>query len=265
MQKKLKIIISLLILTFILSGCIKIRDTEIIQKDIGYNHTYQIDDNNELIDPEQDQDIDLWEDIKIILPIDVIEEYVVEFKIYTDGRNGELAYVEQIDYENDYWQISVDYKDTYNMKKEYSNEFYKTIIHEFFHVLSINNNQSTLDNCSDCKTFDDQEYYYQDSYVGLWIDEFWPTRDIQRISKNDGYWNKKIYRENKFVTEYASVDPTEDIAESFSFWVTDEYLESTEEGSIAYQKCVWFEQYPELVIYKNEINDGINEVLNKSN
>lgn len=67
------------------------------------------------------------------------------------------------------------------------------------------------------------------------------------------YWgNSKTatYSESKFVSEYASSSPEEDIAESFAFYVLGANHSDT---TVREQKMNFFNSYPEIVKIRNDM------------
>jgi hypothetical protein len=66
------------------------------------------------------------------------------------------------------------------------------------------------------------------------------------------WWKAKTatYDENKFVTEYATTNPEEDIAESFAFFVLWSNFSNT---TVKDQKLNFFNSYPELLKIREEM------------
>jgi len=64
-----------------------------------------------------------------------------------------------------------------------------------------------------------------------------------------------VYNEKDFVTEYASTNPGEDIAESFAFFVLRPKPSSSKKKSD--QKMLFFFDYPELVKLRSYVRSRI--------
>ena len=78
---------------------------------------------------------------------------------------------------------------------------------------------------------------------------FWTKSDLQNNQK-EGFYDKNAER---FVTEYATSSPHEDISESFSWWVINEGKGKT----VADAKQRFFGRYPQLVALKAQIRRAV--------
>jgi len=137
----------------------------------------------------------------------------------------------------------------------------ETMIHEFGHILTLNNTQ-IMDE-SNVKTSNystDEGTLKKNSYLNGFYQAFW--KDIAKeysIEDEEGYEEydvDKLYsdKENQFVTDYAATNPAEDIAESFAYFVTKS-KPSNDKGANA--KINFFYDYPELVKMREEIRSAI--------
>jgi hypothetical protein len=98
------------------------------------------------------------------------------------------------------------------------------------------------------------------SYLNQFYDRFWkPTwEDFQKIDKN-GYESALQQEQNQwyaqhedwFVTEYAAVNPEEDMAETWSAFVLKEKPPASQ--TVAEQKILFFYDQPELVALRAAI------------
>jgi hypothetical protein len=83
-----------------------------------------------------------------------------------------------------------------------------------------------------------------------YIDDFWTQEEREIAAEEEGV----EYSEHKFVSVYASSNPGEDIAESFTYFV----LNTKPTGStIREQKMLFFYQYPELIKLRNLIRSRV--------
>jgi len=136
-------------------------------------------------------------------------------------------------------------------------EFYKTIAHEFGHVLSFQASQMDATETVTGTLVIDEGTLKPDAYLNQFYEKFWkkrfPGHAPAASSDADG---TKLYQENPgvFVTEYAATGPLEDFAESFAVFVT-EPLPSGQ--GVRDDKVRFFSGYPELVNLRDEFRRGL--------
>jgi hypothetical protein len=199
---------------------------------------------------------------------------LAEYSIITDGEGNVLAAVVQTLYDPALWGLEVDIRDSgdkYNL--------IYTLIHEYAHLLTLGPDQVTPSKAVFNNPDDDDIYYNEvsgcpdyfpgegcsqpNSYINAFFNRFWADiheewQDINLIEDDDTYYEALddfYYKyENQFVTDYASTNPEEDIAEAFTFFV----LSPRPNGdTIAEEKILFFYEYPELVQLRDEITAGI--------
>ena len=197
----------------------------------------------------------LWDTFKTIIPAD-LRTNVYSFSVFSDGISNLLGYVEPLDYNGDTWQLGVDFIDSIDKKN-----FYYTLIHEYGHLLTLNNKQ--LVSNYDWKTFDQKETTYSsfygestpDSYMNLYYQEFWIDyyKEWQHLNvQSDSKAQQAFYLEHAddFLTSYAVTHPEEDIAESWTFFILSPKQSN---DTVAQKKQNFFYQFPELVETRTEI------------
>lgn len=187
--------------------------------------------------------------------------YISKFALYTDGPDEVLAYVEPDPDDPSRWVLSIDIVDAQN-----ADELIYTLVHEYAHILTLNETQVAFDN--EIFTEPDDETLYEeaeascpnyfpgegcslnDSYINVFFDTFWTDiydEWLESDSESDEFY---LNHEDEFVTDYAATNPAEDIAESFMSFV----LEPKPAGdTIAEEKVLFFYEYPELVELRAEI------------
>ena len=195
---------------------------------------------------------------------------ISEFAIFTDGKGKRLAGVGQTLPDPTQWMLEVDILDSEN----YYDLTY-TLIHEQGHLLTLNaeqvppsdaifkypNNRTIYEQeVSACpQYFPGQGCSTPDSYINEFYDRFWTdlNADWQQIDleKNEDVrytMLEDFYRtyEDQFLSKYAATSPSEDIAESWAFFVLSPKPELT---SIANEKILFFYEYPELVELRTQI------------
>ncbi|EKE06489.1 MAG: hypothetical protein ACD_18C00347G0014 [uncultured bacterium] len=195
-----------------------------------------------------------------------VTEYIDKFIINTDGVDGSSASM----YLNDdnVWGFYVDPADTLEKGKFFDlQDFTYTLVHEFGHLLTLNDSQVDYDNYDEYNCFThllSEGCLYDDAYSFVYFEKFWSNGLYEDWKNNVGY---DAYEEDQtyfyedhpgvFITEYASTDTDEDIAESFAHFV----LTNKPTGkNIAEQKISFFYDYPELVNMRNTIRKNIESV-----
>ncbi|GAB5524225.1 MAG: hypothetical protein Roseis2KO_20970 [Roseivirga sp.] len=211
-----------------------------------------------------------WLQVKSLLPNDLLEEYVTSLRLYTDGPQEDLGGLNQLDESNKYWQLDLDTADInfHNLDSGFVLDYTHTLIHEFGHLLTLNATQvePTEDmRQDDAKGYLTSEgYARKSSYLGKYVDRFWPMDFLMRWDKIDQIKNESrradklytFYLENseRFVTDYAAENPEEDIAESWAFFVLSDKPVTNE---LKARKVLFFYQFEELVKMRNSIRSKI--------
>lgn len=193
----------------------------------------------------------LWKDVTSIIPV----KYFTNFDrliISSDGKYNDLAYVIANDAVASRWNISIDPVDT-----EEKNLFYETIIHEYFHYMTLNDAQGSYFKKPSVKTYSDYEIVTnENSYLNKFNQKFWGILSEETPYVEDGYL---FYLRHKgdFVNEYASTIVSEDICESFAFFVL---RDKPKTNSNVDKKLLFFYEYPELVEFRNIVRENIKKI-----
>ena len=230
---------------------------------------------NELTKFQEQKDVHqkIWDYYANLIPRDQ-RTMLGEFAIVTDGKDKLLAAVRQTEKSPYNWVLVVDIADITN-----SRELTYTLIHEFAHLLTLNSRQVTpskavFDNPGNQQIYTHEslrcEQYFSnegcsqpDSYLNSFYAEFWADIYDEWEETHQSYNSEQHYEnlndfyhkyQDRFVTDYAVVNPVEDIAESFSFFI----LSPKPAGdSIAEKKILFFHNFPELTKLRNEIQNRI--------
>lgn len=206
----------------------------------------------------------LWEDFTGLIPAPY-RTSITRLTIFTDGEAELLASVTPNPDDFDTWTLALDALDG----TDFSDELIHTLIHEFGHVLSLSpqevpRNEEVLSSDEDepyeaaeaaCPTFFTGEgCSVQSSYINSFFQAFWKDIYEESFELDEGELYER-YPE-QFVTDYASTNPGEDIAESWTFFV----LEDKPTGdSIAERKIAFFYAYPELIKLREQILNNLYE------
>ncbi|MFC5602718.1 hypothetical protein [Sporosarcina koreensis] len=129
------------------------------------------------------------------------------------------------------------------------------LVHEYGHLLTWN--EADLVNSYTCPA--DQfhlklywECYNADSYMNLYYQAFLKDYEEQWLDAGNKTIKERIafYEKNKdsFISTYATVNPYEDIAESFAHFILTPYNDNPQ--TVPEKKVNFFYQFPELVEYR---------------
>jgi hypothetical protein len=242
------------------------------EDDLNELARYAIDASGELslisgvADPTHE---DLWIQLVVLLPTDYIEQYLYEFVVFESEDT--LAYVSEL--EEDVWEFGVVIDD--------DPERALTIIHEFGHILALNNTQydtypTVLQDRTGALTEDEYNAALNEDMFAcstIAFEDGCPTTDAYLLLFTEAFWTPDavemiLYEElddsatyffdenpDGFVSEYAATNPIEDFAESFSYFVglDDEMFPVDGNEYMLDAKVLWFEQFPEIVDMRESI------------
>lgn len=199
---------------------------------------------------EQKQLFKIWDTTIKVLP-----EYLFSgfdyFKIGGDGEGGTLAYVIPSDLHGEKWCMAIDDKDFVP-----NDGFYPyTVVHEMLHYLTLNNEEVRyLIGEEQEQSFPSSVYWdglcvgREGSYIQSFYEKFWRHITPVRNANSDSPYFYTRHMDD-FITEYASTNCAEDMAETFSAWV---FMEHAPTDNIQV-KFDFFATYPELVKIKEDI------------
>ncbi len=215
----------------------------------------------------------IWSYFAAIIPADQRTE-LVEYVVATDGRGGMLASVAESSNQPQDWVLSVDIADAAKPR-----DLTFTLLHEFGHLLSLNDSQVTPDPVLLANPESLQLYEREaaacsqfiasggcskpNSYLNRFYDAFWPGLMDQwgkvNAAKGSGSYTSlltQFYKDHasQFISPYAATSPEEDIAESWAHFVL---APRPARDSIAHSKVLFFYNFPELVNLRSQIIYGI--------
>jgi hypothetical protein len=197
-----------------------------------------------------------------------------QFQVITDGPGGVLSAVEQTSQDPNRWMLEIDIADIPDTEA-----LAFTLLHEFGHLLTLGPSQVP----PDLQIFNDPHsprvrqravaachYYFPGegcslptSYLNIFFGRFWKDlykewQGIDRIEDNilrdaklEAFYHK--YRE-RFVDSYAVTSPSEDIAESWAFYILSPGARGT---SIIDRKLQFFQEYPALIDLRTRILNSL--------
>jgi len=187
--------------------------------------------------------LELWETMCASLPEDAWSSFS-RLIIFTDGLDESLAYVYPSDEAGSKWTVAVDPADA-----EDWDWFLETILHEYAHYVTLNDSQAAYTDQQTTSTYNEEGMVtYSGSYLDEFYQAFWADYLDDRLVNLDSY-NFFLRHEQDFVTDYAATDPSEDIAECFTYFV----LAGPQEGGAVWeQKLNFFYRFPELAEFRAE-------------
>lgn len=186
--------------------------------------------------------ITLWNQAANLLPDGALSIFDT-YSVFTDGEYGTVGYI-YWDFTGDgmVWGLALDPEDSGDT--EYLQE---TILHEYFHYLSLNESQVEYGGTDDGSTYAEAELdftSYEDSYLNQFYQAFWPEiLEDERLANPDStsFFLRHYY---EFYDDYATTSPSEDIAECFACYVLweDGWYDAAD-LEIWEQKIAWFDQF----------------------
>ena len=228
----------------------------------------------------------LWTISQALIP-DQDEGRIERVILAQDRRSDTLAFVASLDNRGHAWEYGLNL-DAVNLKnKDVFEELLSTIIHEYAHILSLNDTQVIYDpvqqlayedhtisdvvyetitikaerNClGQSGIYDGDACYMPGSHIFEFFMLFW-----------DGYGDNvfaeavagEVFDQNPddFVNDYAGSAPTEDFAETFAAWLMPE-LEAFEIKASTEAKFQFFNSRSELRNLRHQILSGLQAVRN---
>jgi hypothetical protein len=188
-------------------------------------------------------------------------DYIDQFVVFSDHPDDIAAFVAvTLDGRETTWMYGVDIEEiSADPTKAASVEL---MVHEFAHVFTLDQFIASSGQISNChEYFDEIGCYPTGTYLAEFVQEFWNDALLDEViqatkSRNSNRALFQLYEryESDFVTDYAAIDPAEDFAETFVWYVLDEEIE---QGSVAAQKIRFMDSFAQIRDYKKEILSNI--------
>lgn len=184
--------------------------------------TVVLDDESRLSEPVPAADAAAWEAVVATVPDKVLGD-VTEVRFFTDGPGGDLAAVEPTGDSDGGWRMLLDTTDS----DPDDPEFIRTIVHEAFHIVTLDDSAFTAAPERSCPT--------------LYVDEGCFAEDAVLFDFWSRFWSPQATADPEFVNSYAETDVVEDAAESFTQFVL------SQSRDMSAPKVAMFAERPELV------------------
>lgn len=218
-----------------------------------------------------------WKVFKDMFPKEITDKYLKKLVLISDGIDEKTGALGALNEENSSWELVVDTLDV-NFKSLNKERLYQstyTYIHEFGHLLTLNNTQVI----STDKEYQEEGGLYltsegeavKDSYINLFVNQFWNGKLLTKWDKIqykyfdneveliDRLYDFYLNNQDQFLTDYAAESPEEDIAETWTSFVMKDKIVNPK--TIAEQKQNFFYQFPELVSYRKHIRTKAEKYL----
>jgi len=220
-----------------------VQEKEIVENADTFKASYKVETEEKIVFQKGSDDTkyrEIWDKIKELSPDNLSNKYIEDFEVFSDGKDDTLAFVDDQD-QNGKWRVAVNLSG-YESSTERENK--ATIIHELGHIISLNSSQVFPDaaTCSNLKL--DEGCPKDDSFINTFWNKFWK-----------GVKNPE-FDESKFVTEYATTNEVEDLAESFAFFVLGNKPEGNDEKD---QKIQLLYTFPDLVAIRTEMRNSLSK------
>ena len=186
---------------------------------------------------------------------------ITQFQVI-DGQGGLYGYVYPLNADLSEWAMGLAIDAAYSGGVlDADGEISYTIIHEFGHVLTLNNNQLDAGN-SNCSTYNPGEGCSNpNAYINLFYNNYWADIYDEHQSLSAERFYEKY--QSRFVTDYAATNPVEDITESFTKFVIDNNKATG--NTIADQKVNFMYDFDELVMLRDYIKMSGNTIKKPAN
>lgn len=202
---------------------------------------------------------EIWELVKKIVPLKQREK-MGEFLIYNGSVTESAGFVVEISDDLSVWKMGIAINYAYEGGFNTNGELAYTIIHEFGHILTLHKDQLdasiTKENCTNyfpgegCAR---SSSYINELYQAYWKDIANEYQDASASQSTQEAFYEKY--QDRYVTQYASTNPGEDIAEVFATFVTRANKPSG--TTIAEKKILLMYNRSELVAFRDHIRQNL--------
>lgn len=202
----------------------------------------------------------IWELVKKIVPENQLVK-MSEFMIYNGEVTGSAGYVVERSSDLSKWQMGIAINFAFEGGFNAGGELAYTIIHEFGHILTLNDVQlnSAISEANCTNYYPGEGCAKSNSYINELYQKYWKDiADEHRKAQEDQSSQQKFYNkyQSRFVTAYASTNPGEDIAEVFTNFVVKKDKPSG--ATIAEKKMLLMYDRTALVDFRNHIRKNLN-------
>ena len=211
-----------------------------------------------LAEPElHPADAQLWGVVLSLAPTPEIGKSITQFEVYFDQADTTLAAVESLSDDNSQWLFSINYIAVAEFQ-----DLVPTIIHEYAHILSLQDDQTLTESEEDsafeqCRTYLVEEgCLIEGSYLNEFYSQFWLDQDVYLPRDRTEPETIELVSQypDDFVSDYAATSPAEDFAESFRVYILEPKPHDTSRKA---HKVRFFDAFIELMQYRNDVQQTI--------
>lgn len=202
----------------------------------------------------------MWEHVTRLVPLEA-RGNIAEFEVF--HGNGDVAgYVAPIDHEDlSRWKFALAIDIDGDLDElNFQNFFTFVTLHEFGHIVTLNDSQIDLKDEVGCQNyFTGEGCSTKDSYINRIFELGW--KDI--IDLHNPEFPEETYSKypDRFHSDYAATNPGEDVAEVFAHFIM---INDIPPGvTIAEQKIKLMYEYPELVNLRKQIRERVKVISAK--
>lgn len=193
----------------------------------------------------------LWDRMLALLPQGAFDDFT-RLTLFSDGSDETVAYVYALDTKGARWEIALDPADS-----DDEGYFTETVLHEYAHYLTLNADQVTYTGKQTVDTYNEPGMVsLPGSYIDDFYQAFWTDYLDDCLSCPTDTFNFFLRHYDDFIGPYASTDPSEDICESFTFFVLRPRDPQADE-EVWSQKLDFFYDYPHLVEFRQTVRDNL--------
>ena len=237
---------------------------EITQYIVSGNDIVKVKDfavSGEALEFQQDvaKHQEIWELTKKLIPSSYLAK-MSHFMIFAGEETGTAGYVYETSADLSTWEMGIAIDFAYEGGGlNADGELAYTIIHEFGHILTLDNTQldSSISEDSCQNYFPGEGCAKTEAYINKLHTRYWADIENEHanIGQNqnlsDDFYDKY---QDRFVTNYASTNPAEDIAEVFATFVTRSG--GVNGNSIAEQKIQLMYDHSELIGFRDFVREN---------
>ncbi len=190
----------------------------------------------------------IWERFTKLIPADQ-RQMVTSFEL--DGEDGGGAYVYPSDQDPTKWVLGV--------STGLGQDLDYVLVHEFGHLLTLQAKEVPPSGDADsCTTYYTGEgCALSGSTFAQFVQRFWPQELLDELAAIDDYEAQDAFynkHRDSFVTDYATSNPGEDLAETFAVFVTGDRPTGS---TVADQKVEFLWSDPTMVALRSEIRANL--------
>ena len=217
--------------------------SEVVYK-IGKNETFTIATGK-----ENSKHIKVKNWLAKISPNTFSDNYLNRLILYTKDEDTGAFVIPNG--KNNKWDIYVNIN---VLNQDGEKEMIFTLIHEYAHILTLNNSQVSSKN-TNCDYEIQEGCVNKKAYLYNFYNKFWKNKIKEDLKEASEKYNKNP---KAFVSEYAATNPEEDIAESFASFV---FKKKPLGNTIAEQKIMYFLSYSELIKMREAIRNNLKSMV----